>query len=236
MSDRPTVGAIAIVIAGGPPPTSGVLRRLPETDLVIAADSGLDHGRALGLKPTMVIGDLDSVSADGLHWAQEIGAEIVEHSIDKDATDLDLALQAAAELTDDIVVVDSGLGRLDHVLANLALLASPRFASTRVTAYVGAATVSVVRTHRVVAGRPGEEFTLLAVSGPVEGLTVEGVRWPLNDHYLEPGSTLGVSNVFEATEATITVKSGVVLVVQPWPEEGRPEAPVDGGSAASTGS
>lgn len=226
MADEGPGATVAIVFAGGPAPPTEVVHRLPDTGLIIAADSGLDHAKALGLQPMLVIGDMDSVSADGLHWAQEIGAKIVEHPADKDATDLDLALSAAVDMADEVVVVDSGSGRLDHVMANLALLGSARFASARLTAYVGGAAVTVVRSSRILEGQPGDEVSLLAVGGPVEGLTVEGVVWPLADHRLEPGTTLGVSNVFDGRRVVVSVAAGVVLAIQPG--EGTEDPPIDG--------
>lgn len=207
--------SVAIVVAGGPPPDVSVAASLPDADHVLAADSGADHARTLGLEPTVLAGDLDSISAAGLHWVHSLGAQVVEHPRDKDATDLDLAVSLAAELADEIVLVDSGAGRLDHAAANLALLADQRFADRTMTAHVGGALVSVVRARRELRGRVGDTVTLLAVGGTARGVTTAGLRWSLSDATLEPGSSWGVSNELVQPIATITITGGVLLAIQP---------------------
>jgi len=205
----------AVIFAGGPPPPSSVADRLPDDAVIIAADSGLDHARALGLAPRFLVGDLDSVSADGLRWAEEQEVLIDQHPADKDVTDLELAMSAAAHVADELVVVDGGEGRLDHSLGNLMLLASPRFSGVKVTALVGTAYVVVVRGLRTLVGSPGDFVSLVTVGEPAEGVTTTGLRWSLDDASLEAGSSLGISNEMLATEATVSVELGAVLAIQP---------------------
>ena len=68
-----------------------------------------------------------------------------------------------------------------------------------------------------LAGAPGERLSLLAVGGPASGVTTTGLRWPLADDTLEPGSSRGVSNEFTGTEAAISLTSGVLLAIAPDP-------------------
>lgn len=182
---------------------------------MIAADSGLDHARLLGLVPSRLVGDLDSISAEGLRWAEEMGVIIDRHPPDKDATDLELAMFAAAGMADELLIVDGGRGRLDQSFGNLMLLASERFAHVRLTAIVGEASIAVVRDRRDLAGAPGDPVSLFAVTSPAEGVSTRGLKWPLESSVLVPGSTLGVSNQMLGHEATVTVEVGVVLAVQP---------------------
>ena len=205
----------ALVIAGGPAPETDIADSLGEFDLVVAADGGADHARRLGLTPDVVVGDLDSLSSAGHSWLTNRGIDVVEHPVDKDATDLDLAMTYAASAADEIVVVDSGEGRLDHSTANTLLLASDRFAHVAVTALTQQGIVTVVRGTRRLHGHAGDMVSLLAVGGPANGVSTEGLRWPLTDAVLEPGSTLGVSNEFVDAAAAVWVDAGVLLAVQP---------------------
>jgi thiamine pyrophosphokinase len=207
-----------VVVAGGHP-LGGSVPSLPAGALVIAADGGVDRALALGLHVNLAIGDFDSVSAAGLAAAEAAGARVERHPTAKDATDLELALDAAIALGPArIVVVGSGGGRLDHLLGSVLLLADVRYAAAEIDAYLGDAWVSVVRGSRAIAGTPGDLLTLLPVHGPAEGVTTEGLEYPLRGETLPPGTSRGVSNVFSAPQARFTVERGCLLAVRPAPE------------------
>ena len=77
---------------------------------------------AAGLTPAGLIGDLDSMSEEGLAWATQ-HATIERHPIDKDATDTELAVAFAAGMNPARVVLVAGGGdRLDHTLAAIGAL------------------------------------------------------------------------------------------------------------------
>ncbi len=207
---------VAWVFAGGDPPAPGTLEGLHPDDLVVAADSGLAHVRAAGLVADVVVGDLDSVTPDDLAWAAATGIPVERHPADKDATDLELAIDAArVRGADRIVVVGAGGGRLDHFLANVLLLASPAFADLALEARSGGGVATVVWKRAHLTGTPGDLVSLLALGGPARGVTTVGLRWALADEDLHPGSSRGVSNELTAPTALITLTSGVLLAVRP---------------------
>ena len=207
---------VVVVVAGGAVPAPETAQLVPLGAPVVAADSGLDSALALGLDVTVAVGDFDSASAEAIAAAESAGVRIERHPAEKDATDLELALDEALGMSPQrILVVASRGGRLDHELAALLLLASNRFASSEVDAVVGAARIHVVRGERTLEGEPGELVTLLAVNGPAEGVTTEGLSYPLRGETLEPGSSRGVSNVFAQAVARISVERGVLFAVRP---------------------
>jgi thiamine pyrophosphokinase len=207
---------VALVFAGGDPPPPAVASHLAADALVIAADSGLDHAVALGRRVDLVVGDLDSVDLDRLASARAAGATVEAHPRDKDQTDLELALDAAlVRGARTVTVVGGAGGRLDHFLANLTVLASPRFTGARVDGWIGAAHVSVVRDEVVLEGRPGSLLTLVPLGGPAGGIRTDGLRYPLTDEDLDVGTTRGVSNEFVASSARIRVRTGTLLAIQP---------------------
>ena len=114
-----------------------------------------------------------------------------------------------------IVVAGLGGGRVDHLLANVLLLASPRFAGVRVEAWIPGARLTVAHTEARLHGRVGDLCSLLPVGGAAEGVRTEGLQYPLLDETLTPGSTRGVSNVFVSDEATVRLARGCVLAIQP---------------------
>lgn len=208
-------GRAALVFAGGDPPAVG--GPAPASpDLVIAADSGLAHARAVGVHVDLVVGDLDSVDPAALDAAVADGSEVERHPVAKDATDLELALDAAvARGATSIHVVGVGGGRLDHFLGNVLLLASPRYAGALVDAHVGDAHVTVVHDHAVLEGAPGRLCSLLPLGGPAVGVVTDGLRFPLHRETLEPGTTRGVSNEFLDARARVGLDAGVLVAVIP---------------------
>ena len=205
----------ALVFAGGDPPPPGAVPT-DGFDLVIAADSGLEHAQALGVPVDIVIGDLDSVDPDALEVALAAGATAERHPVAKDATDLELALDAALERgAVSIRVFGIDGGRFDHYLANVLLLASRRYRSVRIDAHVGDAWVTVVHDRIELTGQPGDLCSLLPLGGPAVGVVTDGLRFPLRRETLPPGTTRGVSNEFLANTATVSLDSGVLLAVLP---------------------
>jgi thiamine pyrophosphokinase len=187
---------------------------------VVAADGGVDRALALGLEITVAVGDFDSVSASGLARATDAGARIERHDPEKDATDLELALDVALGFGPRrILVVGSDGGRLDHLFSTLLLVGSDRYAGVELDAELGDATAHVIRGERRLSGVPGQLISLFALHGPADGVTTKGLRFPLHGESLSPGSSRGVSNVFTATDARIALQSGVLLAVRPADHE-----------------
>ncbi len=206
----------ALVLAGGDgAPAAAALRR-DEPTWVIAADSGLDLALALGLRVDVAVGDFDSASPAALTRAEADGARIERHPADKDATDLELALDRALELGARRVVVAGGDGgRLDHLLAEALLLGASRYSALELDAVLGPARAHVVRRERILVGSTGELVSLLPLHGPAEGIVTEGLQYPLRGETLLPGSTRGVSNVLTEPKARVSLSSGVLLAVFP---------------------
>ena len=208
----------ALVFCGGGPATAPV----PSFDdvLVVAADSGVAEAIRRDLPVDLLVGDLDSATPEQVDRVAQGGGRIVRHPEDKDATDLELAIEAAAgEGVSRVVVVGGRLGRLDHLLGNALLLTSPLFADLEVDAVFGPARLFVVRGGRELIGHPDELVSLFALQGVARGVSTTGLRWTLEGADLEPGSSLGVSNRFVERRATVSVDEGVVLAVLPGPED-----------------
>ena len=209
-------GPMWLVVTGGDPVDPVVLRHVPGGVPVIGVDSGIGHALALGLHVDVAVGDLDSVSPADLAAVEAAGATVERHPTAKDATDLELGLHAAvARGARRVVVLGGHGGRLDHLLANALLLAAPPFAEVSVRAHMGSATVTVARPGRVTAvgGAVGATVSLLPVGGPATDVVTAGLRYPLRREALEPGSTRGVSNVVSDAAASVTLGSGVLLVL-----------------------
>ncbi len=202
-----------VVCAGGP--AHAALPDVPDDALAIAADGGILEAERLGLHVDLLVGDLDSAPPEAVARAPRVE----RYPVDKDASDLELAVAAAvAADARRIVVVGGDGGRLDHLLGYAFLLASDRWADVAIEAVLGDARLWVVRGARTIDGEPGELVSLDAVGGPARGVTTVGLRWALTDGDRLPGSSLGLSNAFVAPSATVRVREGVVLAIRPGVE------------------
>ncbi len=114
----------AVIFANGPCSSyEKALQIIPRCTLSIAADGGLYHCRNCDLVPDILIGDFDSVSAEMLEDYRRRQCTVLEFPVDKDATDLELAVNTAIERGSSVIHLFGVLGgRWDMSLANILLL------------------------------------------------------------------------------------------------------------------
>lgn len=222
------MGTVAVVVVGGGPLSPRAIEAWDSvTDegntVVIAADSGLDHAVAAGLRPDRLVGDLDSISASGRMWAYAHGTVVEEHPPAKDETDTELAIASAVadpEISDLLLL--GGLDplvddRLDHLLGTLLVLGHPslgRFGFVR--AVLGGSEVAVLHPGRTtdLPLAAGQVFSLLALHGPCHGVTLTGAHWPLAGASMTGYEARGLSNV-STGDTVATVAEGTLTVVIP---------------------
>lgn len=209
----------AIIVIGGHPPDRRVLDVLPLGLDVICADSGLDHALRLGLVPTTVIGDMDSVSDANLAAARSAGCSIVEFPPHKDSTDTELALRYAIESgVRRLTLVWGGGDRIDHVLGVISALGHPRLAELEsLDAWLASDHIQILHSSReIVADHlPETTVSLLPIGSGETVVTTRGLRWNLQSALLSADSARGVSNVVEESPYWIRCESGVVAIVVP---------------------
>jgi thiamine pyrophosphokinase len=205
---------VVIFVNGRIPHLEQVRSLIRPDDVIIAADGGSRHILSLGLVPSLVVGDLDSLSDDNRRKLEAAKTEIRSFPRDKDETDFELALDHAVSSGYTEILVIAALGnRLDQTLGNLALLTGPSLAGLDVRLDDGAEQVWFVRTQTRFDGHPGDIVSLLPWGGAVTGITALGLRWPLNAETLIPSKTRGLSNEMLDGTASISVESGLLLVV-----------------------
>jgi thiamine pyrophosphokinase len=205
----------AIIFANGElSDPQGTKESLRTGDLVIGADGGTRHALAAGVTPDVVIGDLDSLSSDMQASVEAAGTQIIRFPPDKDKTDLELALLHAVQrgATEAIILAALG-GRLDQTIANVLLLTRPELDPIDIRIVDGGQESFVIKDKATVQGQPGDTISLIPLGGDVEGVSIEGVKWPLDQVTLSLGSTWGVSNVLRAEQAHVRVQHGLLLCV-----------------------
>jgi thiamine pyrophosphokinase len=205
----------AVIFVNGHIPDLELVRPLTRSgDTLIAADGGTRHALALGLTPSVVIGDLDSLTADDRRKLDAAGTEIRRYPRDKNETDFELTLQYAVEAGYHDILLVAALGdRLDQTLGNLALLSDPSLVGLHIRVDDGMEQVFFVSTQARLEGRPGDLVSLIPWGIEVTGVTTDGLRWPLQGDMLYPFKTRGISNELLGEMASISLESGLLLIV-----------------------
>lgn len=209
------MGKRIVIATGGWIRKPSFLRNIvTKDDFIIAADGGLVHLEEAGFHPNLLVGDLDSLDEKQRRKAGERGIRILAHSREKDDTDTELAIQHALSMDAEEILVVGGIGdRLDHTLSNVGLLlyGLKQGVSMRLTDGIQSALLTDDRAE--VVGTRGDIVSLLPWTEKVDGITTEGLKYPLQGRTLLWGHSLGVSNELTATKATIEIASGILLVI-----------------------
>lgn len=205
----------ALIFVNGQVGDLGSIRQLLlPYDVVIAADGGTRHALSLGLVPSVIIGDLDSLSREDRRVIGKARTKTFESPRDKDETDFELALRYAVGAGHQRILVIAALGgRLDQSIGNLTLLSDPALAGLDVRAEDGVEELLFTRKTCRLRGKPGDLVSLIPWDGEAGGVFTDGLRWPLQDEVLLPHKTRGISNEMLGESATVTLRSGLLLVV-----------------------
>ncbi len=188
---------------------------LKTADLIIAADSGAEHMKKTGYLPHVIVGDLDSIDPDTLNFFRKNRVPIQSHPSRKSKTDMALCMDyAQAKGATHITLLAATGTRLDHTLANILLLMSLADAGISARIMDEKNEICVVKNRVDLTGTPGDLVSLIPLTPTVQGVTLKGLSYPLENQTLVMGNTLGISNFFSASCAQIFIRSGTLLVVR----------------------
>ena len=193
---------------------------IKNSDHIICADGAAKYLMDLNIYPDLLIGDLDSINEKTLKWAEKNNIKIQRFPVKKDMTDTELAVESALKQNPNKITIIGAIGsRLDHSLGNIMLLYKIHKLG------IDAAVVNEINYITIVSDvlkmkcRIGEIISIIPVGGDARGVTLEGLKYPLNDHNIKMGSSLGISNKSVSEEIIISVKDGILLVVKIYSSE-----------------
>ena len=196
--------------------------------LIVAADSGANRLRTLGILPHVVIGDFDSLAGEDLFNLKSVGVEFEHHPDPEQRTDGDVAIEHALKrgATSIIIVGLFGGPRYDHAVANLYLLTHPRLRQTPTWTVDGWTALTVLNGDGVsqahFQGNIGDYVSITAVSDTVEGITTVGLKWPLQDATFTRGLNEGTSNELINDRAMIQITNGTAFAAHHFRTERLP--------------
>ncbi|HIS26120.1 MAG TPA: thiamine diphosphokinase [Candidatus Pullilachnospira intestinigallinarum] len=186
---------------------------------LLAVDGGLAFCYVNRLRPDCIMGDFDSVAPEVIQWYRSQGGiPIREYNPVKDATDTCIALDYAMEQGSSEIAILGGTGtRLDHVLCNIQILKR---------AYVKGVSAFLLDSHNRIQLPVQKDFTIekdrqygtyvsfFPLGEEVEGLTLEGFKYPLDHYRLRNLEGLGVSNEITAGIAHVSWEAGILVMIE----------------------
>lgn len=182
-------------------------------DVIVAADGGLRHLKALGVQADFILGDFDS-----LGYCPQ-GENVQAYAPEKDDTDMLLAVKQGLLQGCDTVLLYGGLGgRLSHTIANLQLLYWLRQQGKH-GFLVGEDSVMTVLSHQAASFDASCEgmLSVFAQDGAARGVRLAGLKYELENGTLEGNYPIGVSNEFVGRSAAISVTQGALLLIWEHP-------------------
>ena len=208
------------IIVGAGDLTMGELATA-ENDYIIAVDGGLSYCGILAVEPDMIIGDFDSVSEQEKlaieSLKEQIPERIMELPVEKDDTDMLAALKHGLALgyTDFRIYAGTG-GRFDHTFANIQCLLYLK--NHGATGYLvdGTGMMLVIQNEAIHLNKNLEGYmSLFSLGREAKGVTIQGMKYSLNNYTLTNDFPIGISNEFIGEEAVISVEDGeLVCMIQ----------------------
>ena len=185
---------------------------------IIAGDKGLEALYQLKIIPNHVVGDFDSVSPEILEFYKK-QSQIIFHTFnaEKDNTDTDIALKLAIKIGSSKITILGALGkRMDHAIANIHILKDALEAKIPCQIIDEHNRIYLINKEMTLEKDKvyGKYVSLIPLTSIVEGLTLTGFKYPLNDYTLPIGTSLGISNEIIGDIAHIKMDKGILIVIE----------------------
>lgn len=181
-------------------------------DVVIAVDGGYKYLQELDILPDIVLGDFDSLGYEPK------GIRHVKFPVQKDESDMELAILRAKKMGCDSLYIFGALGRrLDHTIANLGIFAKASEDGISVCAVDNECAIFFITGPDTFEADAREEGTVsvFSASDVSTGVFERGLEWDLDDIELNNRTSLGLSNQLIGEPVMIGVESGTLMIFFP---------------------
>ncbi|OLP60181.1 thiamine diphosphokinase [Xaviernesmea oryzae] len=205
-----------VVLMGGPLTAGPRLTALLAGNRAVAADGGMRHAPLLSTLPELWVGDFDSSADELIARYPQVHREPYPPA--KNETDGEIATEAAIARGATRLVLAGALGgeRSDHALLHLLLGLS--LAERGIEAVLTSGeeeAYPLLPGTRALDLPKGSLFSILGFTA-LDGLTISGARYPLEDFALPFGSSRTISNVAEGPVHITLERGRAILLARPY--------------------
>lgn len=185
-------------------------------DIIIAVDKGLETIDYLKLQPQYVLGDFDSVNTKILEKYKKQNIKIIKLNPEKDLTDTHSAIDLALKLKSTEITILGAIGtRLDHTIANIHILKQALDKNIKAKIVNEKNEIELIDKEIIIKKDDNYKYvSIIPLTTQVTGITIEGMKYIINDYTLSIGDSLGVSNEQIDKDAKISIKIGILVVIK----------------------
>lgn len=185
-------------------------------DIIIAVDKGLETIDYLKLEPQYILGDFDSVNTKILEKYKTQNIKIIKLNPEKDLTDTHSAIDLALKLKSTEITILGAIGtRLDHTMANIHILKQALDKNIKAKIVNEKNEIELINKEIIIKKDDNYKYvSIIPLTTNVTGITIEGMKYIINDYTLSIGDSLGVSNEQIDKEAKISIKTGILVVIK----------------------
>lgn len=206
----------ALIIGNGNGLNRDLIKDLiKKADYIICADGGLEIAESSGVKPNIIVGDFDSVDSSVLKRYEDLNYKLLRYSPEKDYTDMELAVEHAVNKGHKMIYMIGATGsRLDHTLANVAMMENYFNKGINIEIVDNNNVVQIISGYMNIRipFKSDSYMSIIPITEFIEGVTLVGFKYPLNNVTVKRGSTLCVSNQVVSKEGSVKIVKGTALL------------------------
>lgn len=207
-----------LIVTGGKTDKNFVKEHLNHNkyDIIIAVDKGLEIFDICGIKPQYIVGDFDSIDKNILIKYEKENLEIIRLNPEKDLTDTHSAIELAIKKgSTDITIIGAIGTRMDHTIANIHILKIALDKNIQIKIINENNEIRLInRDTEVYKDNRYKYLSLIPLTTKVEGVTLKGLKYLLDNATLYIGDSIGVSNEQFDDIAEIKMKNGILILIR----------------------
>lgn len=185
-------------------------------DIIIAVDKGLELLDYFKIEPNYILGDFDSIKKEILEKYEKTNINIIRLNPEKDLTDTHSAINLAINLNSTKIDILGAIGtRIDHTIANIHTLKIAIDNNINIKIINENNEITLINKDiKVKNDKEYKYISLIPLTTTVEGVTLKGFKYLLEDATLNIGDSIGISNEQTSKEAEIKLKKGILILIK----------------------
>jgi len=202
---------ICYIVGAGELPFCRLNFRPQDGDLVIAADGGFDYLLSHNIVPDLIIGDFDSLNIAKGEFSQ---IKKIRYDTDKDETDMLLAvMEGIRQGYKEFRIYGGTGGSIRHTMANFQVLNYIARNDAIGFLFDKKEIITVISNAMLHFSKLHAGYVSVFAGTKASGIDIKSLKYELKSGTMSRAAPHGVSNKFLGKDATVSIKSGSLLII-----------------------